>query len=325
MRSTSAPQAVRKRVPVGPATTRVKSRTLIPARARPGPGFHELPFAAPACTSKIGSAATARPAGWAIHSSFVRASATVHFASTSICSSPRPDTSGSPPRARRRPGVFPEPWRAAPAGPRTRLGGESTYRPPSRARPSTGSERTERPRLDRLRTRAAPSKEAWERCGTTRSTGRGPPRSWRARCPRPPAVRPRRPPRRRSSPRRNPSRPTVRAVHPRHESEPGRARPRRRRARARSRRKTRVQSDSQCSLGHVPPSRLRRPPPARLVPSITFRASSLHRESRNRVTCRHPVRVRRPESPDRRRNDWQLPFQGSCQDRDHLRGAKHSP
>jgi hypothetical protein len=86
MRSTSAPQAARKRVAVGPATTRVQSRTLTPARGRPGAGSHELPSAAEACTCTIGSACVALPAGWVNHSSIVRLSATVTRASTSCCS-----------------------------------------------------------------------------------------------------------------------------------------------------------------------------------------------------------------------------------------------
>jgi hypothetical protein len=85
-RSTSAPQAARKRVPVGPATTRVQSRTLIPARGGPRVGSHELPSAATASTCTIGSACTALPAGWVNHSAIVRLSATVGFASTSFCS-----------------------------------------------------------------------------------------------------------------------------------------------------------------------------------------------------------------------------------------------
>ena len=50
-----------------PATTRVQSRTLIPARGRPGAGCHELPSAPPASTCTIGSACAALPAGWRGH------------------------------------------------------------------------------------------------------------------------------------------------------------------------------------------------------------------------------------------------------------------
>jgi hypothetical protein len=120
-RITSAPQAARKRVPVGPGTTRVESRTLIPAR---GAGrASTLPRAAASAAPEPPRARSARHArGPASRmgqpTTRVDRAAKRHrgfFASTSFCSISSPsDTSAPRPRPRRRrPRSCQEPWRAA--------------------------------------------------------------------------------------------------------------------------------------------------------------------------------------------------------------------
>ena len=88
MRSTSAPQPARKRVAMGPARTRVRSRTRIPWSGRSGvEDIVESPESSVARIASSGSRLTLSPCAWVTQVSFDRIAAAQPFLSTIAVSS----------------------------------------------------------------------------------------------------------------------------------------------------------------------------------------------------------------------------------------------